>query len=455
MFLKSMMSDKPFWKSTLLLALPIAFQNLVSTSFSLVDLLMIGSLGDNAISAVGLAGQISFLQNVFLFGICSGGMIFISQYWGAGNIKAIHRTYGILLTNCIAIGVLFFCLAFFAPEFCMSLYTDNPEIIAIGASYLKYAAFSYLGSSFIMGFSFALRSVEQVWIPLYTNIFSVIVNIIFNWLFIFGKLGFPQMGVKGAAIATSLAATVNPILILIFSANKKTVIIAPLKEIFSFRLKHLKPFYLLALPVFFNEMMWSLGTSTYNAIYGRLDNYAALTIAKAVENVVYVIFIGLCNACAVILGKQIGNGKIEQAKEYAKRFIFLVPVSGVFIGALVILFRYPILSIFSTSEAVYNLAGILMIIFSLQIGIKNISYICIVGIFRAGGDTKTGMYYDLSCLWLIGLPLTYICANILKLDFAWVYAIMLFSEDITKSALCLRYFLTMKWIKPVKHLDIV
>ncbi|HAN20708.1 MAG TPA: MATE family efflux transporter [Clostridiales bacterium] len=451
MFLKNMLSDKLFWKSTLLMALPIAFQNLISSSFSFVDLLMIGSLGDDTIAAIGLAGQISFLQNIFLFGICSGGMVFISQYWGAGNISGIKRTYGIIMTNCITVGLLFFTLSFFAPRMCMSFYTDDKAVIEIGAKYLKYVSFSYLGSSFIMGFSYVLRATERVWIPLFTNIFAVITNVFLNYVFIFGKLGFPQMGVKGAAIATVAAAFLNPILILLFSYFKKSILISPIKEIFSFNWISLKGYYLIALPVFLNEMFWALGMTMYNAIYGRMENYAALTISKTVESLVFVLFIGLCNACAVLIGKYIGLNKIYEAKEYAKRFIILVPFLGLVAGGLVILLRGNILSFFSTSEAVHNLAYSLLLVFGLQVGLRNIPYICIVGIFRAGGDTKTGMYYDLICLWLIGLPITFLCGVIFKLDFILVYILMLFSEDIVKAFLCIRFFVKMKWIKPVER----
>lgn len=451
MFIKNMISDKQFWKSTLLLAIPIAFQNLISTSFSLIDLLMMGKLGDETIAAVGLAGQISFLQNVFLFGICSGGMVFISQYWGAGNIAGIKRTYGIVLTNCIVIGLLFFSLSFFAPRLCMSFYTNDNAVIEIGVKYLKYVSFSYLGSSLIMGFSYVLRAMEQVWIPLFTNIFSVIANIFFNYALIYGNFGFAKMGVQGAAIATVISASLNPLLILFFSYLKKSILISPLKEIFSFNWNSLNDYYKITLPVFINEMLWALGMTMYNSIFGHMKNYAAMTISKTVENIVFVLFIGLCDACAVLIGKYVGLNKIKEVKEYSKRFLFLVPVLGLIVGIIVILIRGYVLSFFDISKEVRNLAYMLLLVFALQIGIRNISYICIVGIFRAGGDTKTGMYYDLLCLWFIGLPITYLCGSILKLDFVLVYIIMLLSEDTIKCILCLRHFLKMKWIKPIQQ----
>jgi putative MATE family efflux protein len=294
--------DKAFWKSTLFIAVPVAFQNLLSNSFSLIDLIMVGSLGDDTIAAVGLASQISFLLNIFLFGICSGGMVFITQYWGAGNLAAIKRTYGMIMVNCVAVGFVFFAATFFAPERLMSFYTDNAAQIQIGATYLKTVSVSYIFSSLIMGFSYVLRSTEKVLIPLLTNIAAVVVNIILNYVLIDGKFGFPSLGVAGPAVATDIATFINPLLILLFSYYKKSILISPLREVFSFNLTGLKGYYTIALPVFLNEMLWSLGTTAYNAIYGHMGSYAPVAIVKNIDNMVFVLFTGLCSACAVLIG---------------------------------------------------------------------------------------------------------------------------------------------------------
>lgn len=453
MFIKNMLKDKAFWKSTLFIAVPVAFQNLLSNSFSLIDLLMVGSLGDDTIAAVGLASQISFLLNIFLFGICSGGMVFITQYWGAGNLAAIKRTYGMIMVNCIAVGFVFFTAAFFAPELLMSFYTDNAAQIEIGAIYLKTVSVSYIFSSLIMGFSYVLRSTEKVMIPLLTNIVAVVVNIFLNYSLIDGKFGFPSLGVAGPAVATDIATFINPLLILLFSYYKKSILISPLREIFSFNLTGLKGYYAIALPVFLNEMLWSLGNTAYNSIYGHMGSYAPVAIVKNIDNMVFVLFTGLCSACAVLIGKYVGVNDLKTAKEYSKRFLFLLPFIGLLAGGAVILLRRGVLSFYTASDEVMNIANILLFILCLEFAIRNIPYICIVGIFRAGGDTKTGAYYDLLCLWLIGLPVTFISGILLKLDITVVYPLMLFSEDIVKTILCLKYYCTMKWIKPVNQTE--
>lgn len=444
-----MLSDKRFWYSTLLLAVPIALQSLLSSSFSFIDILMIGKLNEASIEAVGMAAQIAFLHNIFLFGISSGGSVFVAQYWGAGNLSGIKRTYGIILINCLLTSLLFFLLAFFAPRMCMSVFTSNEAVIDIGVQYLRYAAFSYFGISLAVGFSSVLRATEQVRIPLYANIFAVVTNVVLNYLLIFGKFGFPEMGVKGTALATVIASVVNPLIILIYSFVKKAIIISPLKEIFSFTVIGLKGYYSIALPVLFNEILWALGMTMYNSIYGHMNYFAALTISRTVENIVFVLFIGLCNACAVLVGKNIGLNRLDDAKEYAKRYLFLVPVIGLVFGGLVILLRGAILSFFNTSDEIRQVAALLLLIYGFAVSIRNVPFILIVGIFRAGGDTKNGMFFDLVCLWGIGLPITFVCGILLKLDFVPVYILMILSEDVTKTLLCVRHFLKMKWIKPV------
>jgi len=453
MFIKNMMKDKAFWKATLFIAVPVAFQNLLSNSFSLIDLLMIGGHGDDTIAAVGLAGQITFLQTIFLFGICSGGMVFITQYWGAGNYPAIKRTYGMIMVNCAAVGFLFFAVSFLVPKFLMGLYTDDIAQIEIGAKYLRTVSVSYVFTALTMGFSFVLRSTEKVMIPLAANIFAVITNIVLNYAFVNGNLGFSALGVVGLAVATDIAAIINPLLILLFSYFRKTILIAPLKEIFAFNLTGLKGYYSIALPVFINEVLWSLGTTAYNSIYGHMGSYAPVAIVKNIDNMVFVLFTGLCSACAVLIGKYVGNHDLKTAKEYSKRFLFLLPLSSLFAGGLVILCRGGILNFYTASDEALSIANILLFILSLEFIIRNISYICIVGIFRAGGDTKTGALYDLICLWFIGLPVTFVSGILLKLDIVTVYALMLFSEDTVKAIMCLKYYGTMKWIKPVSQIE--
>jgi Na+-driven multidrug efflux pump len=220
---------------------------------------------------------------------------------------------------------------------------------------------------------------------------------------------------------------------------------------FSFPKGFVSKFYRISLPVFFNEAMWALGVAGNNMVFGRMgeSNIAALTISRTVENMAFVLIVGICNACAVMIGKTIGEDKFELAKTYAKRFCLLVPLLCLGIGGSILLLRSPILSLFELSNAAHSAAMVLILIYCIEMPLRNIPYICIVGIFRPGGDTKTGMLFDVLCLWCFSLPITVITGLVLKWDFLVVYLLMLLLEDIPKATLCLRHTLSGKWVHSV------
>ncbi len=447
--------DKAFWKVLIRLALPIALQNLLISSLSLIDTLMVGQLGDISLSAVGMATQWSWLMNIMLFGIGSAAAMFISQYWGTKDIAAIRRTYGIAMISTVIIIGIFSGLAFFAPEVIMKVFNRTPEVVTEGVSYLKAVSLSYFATAFTSLMSIVLRSTENVKLPMWISFMTTGINVFFNYCLIFGKLGFPKMGVAGAAVATAISAWIGLILIILISGISKNILWAPLKEIFSFTKSQIAEFYKKATPVIINEGMWALGTVLCNIIFSNLGHeyYAAVTILRTFENIAFVFFIGLCNACSVMIGKSIGKGLTERAVGDSLRFTFIVPTLGVVLGLICISFRHDLVSIFSSSgnftELTITTAATLMLIYNLWIGIRNIPYIQVVGIFRSGGDTVAGIKMDLSCLWLCSLPVTFIAAYILKLPFPLVFLIMYVFEDVPKVVLCLTHYAKLKWIKPV------
>ena len=440
-----------FWRAFFPLLLPITLQQMLISSLNLVDTLMVGQLGDTAIASVGVAGQLSFFINVVLLGVASGGAVFIAQYHGANDTKKIHRTFGMVLCLNFPLALLMCGVCFFAPEFIMAIFTDEPAMIAGAAQYLKIACFAYIGTSLSQTMIVVLRSTERVYLPMFASMASSLLNMNLNYILIFGYLGFPAMGIRGAATATAISSFANVGVLLVVSLIQKNILIAPLREIFSIP----KDFFLLfvrrAAPVLVNEGLWSLGVLGYNMVYGRMgqENYAALTICRTVEDLAFVFFVGICNACNIMIGKRIGAGDIEESKDYARRFMLLMPIISVVVGLGVIAARPVILSCFSVSEEARNAAMLIMLVYGLEIGLRNIPYLSVVGIFRAGGDTKSGVRYDGFCLYCIGLPIVIVTGLFLKLPFVVVYMLMLLCEDIPKCILCLRRFHSMKWIQPV------
>lgn len=453
--LQKYFGDKQFWKVLLRLALPIALQNLLISSLTLVDNLMVGQLGDIALSAVGMANQWSWLMNLLLFGVGSASALFISQYWGTKDIPSIRRTFGIAMISALGMTLIFAIPAIFIPETIMMIFNRTPEVVTEGAAYLRAVSTSYLATAFTSIMAIVLRSTEKVKLPMWISVMTTGINVFFNYCLIFGKLGFPQLGVTGAAIATSISAWTGLILIIIISLIQKNILIAPIKEIFSFTKTQLVEFYKKASPVILNEGMWALGTVLCNAIFSNLGHeyYAAVTILRTFENIAFTFFVGLCNASSVMIGKSIGKGLPDRAIGDSIRFTIIIPMMGLFVGAICAIFRYDLVSVFNISgnvnEVTVTTAATLILTYGLWVPFRNIPYIQIVGIFRPGGDTVVGVKLDLACLWLCALPVTFIAAYVLDLPFTLVFFIMYIFEDIPKSILCLIHYLKLKWIKPV------
>ncbi len=447
-----------FWKKALALAIPIALQNLLTSSFTLVDTLMVGQLGDVELSSVGMAGQWSWLLGIVTFGVCSGSAIFVSQFWGAKNIKGIHKVCGLSVSISAVITAFFLLTGFLAPELVVSIFNREPEVIKAGSAYLRIACFSYPGTVLGTLLGAILRSAEDVKLPVWSALFTTVCNGFLDYALIFGAFGFPAMGVQGAAIATCISAWLGPIIIILISVIKKNILYAPLKEMFSFDKELVMSFAKTAAPVVLNESLWGLGTFLYNVIFANLgyENYAAVTILKTVENIAYVFFIGMCNACCVMVGKNIGGGNIEKGILHSKRFAVLIPLMGLIVGVGIILMRNPIIGLFNlTGELTENtlrIARIITMLYAIELPIRNIPYTCIVGIFRSGGDTVNGAKIDIMSLWLVALPLTFVAAFVLKLPFVVVFALTYIGEDYLKVFLCLKHYLTYKWIKPVTEI---
>jgi len=453
--LKKYLGGKRFWKQTLTLALPIALQNLLTSSFVLVDTLMVGQLGDVALSAVGMAGQWSWLLNMLIIGLCSGSAVFVSQYWGIRDTKGIHRITGLAVTFGLIFTAFFLFSGLFASEFIVGLFNKEASVIESGSAYLKIACFSYPGTVLGAILGAILRSSENVRLPVFSALFTTILNAVLDYCLIFGVFGLPGMGIEGAALATCISAWAGPILILAVSIAKKNILYAPLGEIFSFNRELSVHFLKKASPVIFNEGLWSFGTFLYNMVFANMgyENFAAVTILKTIENISFIFLIGLCNACCVILGMSVGSGRIEDAIKDSKRFAFLIPGVAVIVGMILLIFRSSIIGLFNLgnnlTDYTINTAMIISMIYAIELPLRSVPYAFIVGIFRSGGDTVMGTKIDLIGTWLVAVPLVVILAYLVKAPFLLVFAAMYMGEDYIKTFLCIKHYISYKWLKPV------
>lgn len=443
----SFFRDKDFFRTMLVIALPIAFQQLISAGLNMIDVLMVTQLGETSVAALGLANQIFFLLILFLFGITSGMAIFTAQFWGKGDIEQIHHVLGICLTIAISTGALFSLAALFMPERLMGFYTEDPEVIKLGSDYLRIVGLSYVFTAITISYGSVLRSITQVTLVLIVAVLALALKTVTGYFFIFGIAGLPALGVRGAALGTCVGWIFQTILLLILVYKLKTPLAANPFSFFRFDRPFLFKVLKTSMPAALNEVLWSVGITSYNAVYARIgtDAIAAVNINATIEELVFVLFIGLGNACAVMVGNKIGAGGKNVAFEYGRRFTILGVGAAILGGAIVIAMRETVIGLIpmqpSTAD---NLRG-LMLVYGLSIWLKVFNFMLFIGALRAGGDTRYAMFTELFSIWCIGVPSAIIGGFVFHLPVYGVYAMVLLEEAV-KAIIVLRRFLSRKWI---------
>lgn len=451
----SMFKDKMFWKTAIRLSIPVALQNLLTSSFTLADTLFVSNLGNASLSSVGMIGQWTWLMNMVLVGFCSATTVFVSQYWGIKDTGKIKRISGISIIFALIVSVIFTLTSIMFPQMVIRIFNSDASVVSVGSDYLKIVALSYIPIALTNILAAVLRAVENVKLPMYVSIFTTFLNIFLDYAMIFGKFGFSQMGVRGAALATSVSAWLGIVLIILVSVFQKNILIGRVKEYFVFSKSELQEYVKKATPVVLNEGMWGGGTFVYNIIFGNMgyEYFSALTIVRSFENICFVIFIGLCSAASVMIGKSIGQGNIERGILDSKRFMVIVPVLAVIISVLIVLFRADLVNIFNMgnniSQLTLDTAVTIMIIYAVAFPFRIMPYLEVVAIFRSGGDTVTGAKFELFCLWALSVPATLIAVYVFKVPFVVAYMIMYIFEDVPKNIISLKFYLSKKWIKPV------
>lgn len=446
--LNNMGQDKKFLRKVIAITTPITLQALLNTSLNLVDNVMIGSLGQTSIAAVGLANKVFFVFTLLLFGIVSGSSILTAQYFGRKDIKNIRKVLGMSLVMGL-IGAIFFVIpSLSCPEIVMSIFTPSTETIKIGAAYLSIAAISYPLTAVTNVYVALLRGVNQVKAPVFVTLFSIVIKVILNYTLIFGNFGFPAFGVRGEAIATLIARTIECTLILSIVYIQKGPAAAKFKELISFDNKFVKLFFITVSPVILNEFMWGLGVTMYSLVYGRMGDgaVAAITITQTVEQIITVIFQGISAATAVILGNELGANKLEEAKIHAKYFIILQFIAALIMAATCLGIRTPIITLFNVTEGVGMDIRKCLLVFSCYLPFKVFNWVNIVGILRSGGDTKAALLLDITGVWLVGIPFAYLGGMFLGLPIYFVYAMVTF-EEVYKFILGLRRYNQRVWLK--------
>lgn len=441
--------NKVFYKTIAAITLPIALQNIISYSVNLMDTIMLGKLGESALSATSLANQVFFMFTLLIFGIGGGAIVLCSQNWGIKNIKNIQTILTITLKIALGVSLFFTLILFLFPKEMMTIFTSDLEVIETGTSYLKVVALSYLFYGLTSTFLVILRSVETVNICLKIYIVSFVTNIIFNYIFIFGKFGAPTLGVTGAAVGTLIARLVEFIIIITFMLKHENKINYRLKML---RYKDIYLFHELiryGLPVMYNELLWGLGISIHSVILGHLSSnvVAANSICNVTFQIVTSFILGVANASAVIMGKTIGASKKEEATLIKNRLLFIYLALGILSAIVLLLIKNPIINLYNIEPSTKIIANKLMYVYAFHILFMSFTSPIIAGILRGGGDTRFAAIIDVLFLWLL-LPIGALAAFKFNLNPALILLILRLETPI-KAFFCLWRLKGDKWINTI------
>lgn len=439
--------NKLFYKEMLSIALPVMLQQIIIVAVQLCDTLMVGSLGEESLAAVGAANQIFIVYIDSVFGFLSGVAVFSAQYWGIKDLKALRRLLGLGYVSVFVFGAITTVFVYWQAPFLISLFTDNAQVIALGIKYIRIAVFTYLIGALTFVISYNSRVIARLKWPTIINAIAVGINIFLNWVFIFGHLGAPAMGVEGAAVATLIARVIEFSLTMVYVyAAKGHPLAARLGEMkFSFDL--FKEVVKTAFPVVVNEVLWVLSFTATFAIYGRISAVAlaVVQVAMTVTDLFQSIYFGMANGCAVIIGKSLGKGEREEGYLIAKRCIKITWVLNITCSLLLILARGPIVACYSFPESTNALLYVTLLVYGICITPKMLPYVYICGIFRPGGDTLWSAIVDGGLNWCLQVPLAWVAVVVLGLPLPACIAVVALADGV-KAVVCHFRFKTKKWI---------
>jgi len=432
------------------IAIPVAVQQFIFTSVNFVDTLMIGTLGETAIAAVGLSNQLFFLYNLVIFGLASGGAIFFAQYWGRSDIEGIARSTALTSLLALAFSTPFFVLSFFFPRFTLSFFSPDSAVIIVGVPYLKIVALSYPFFAITFVMSMVLRSVEHAIVPMFTSILEVFTNVLLNYGLIFGKLGMPRFGVCGAGIATSLARMIGFVALLSVILFRRYPGRFGWRHVRSLSSKFVSHFLRYTFPTVANEFAWAAGVTMYSVIYAHMSTQAiaARNVMSTIEGFAFSFTFALASAAGVIVGKELGASRFKEAYEDSKRILKLIVMVAVVSGLAIVGITYGVIRLFKISLRAKEMVLAAMIISASFMPVKSFNAVNIVGFLRAGGDTRFSFLLEASTLWFVGVPLCALGGLILKMDFFIVYLLTMVEESLKAIMLVFR-FKGKKWVRNV------
>ncbi len=441
--------DRELYALLITLALPIVFQNLIGNSLVMVDTVMISRLGEEAVAAVGIAGRLQFIYMLISFGFYSGAGVFIAQYNGSGQLKKIRAAMALQLAIGMFVALIFMIVALFFSREYMMIFSRDERVIELGVGYLKYLGLGFVPHGIGYAYVVAMRSIKDPKFPMLVSIVALTVNTALNYVLIFGKLGFPRLGVEGAAIATSLSRVLEMAMMLytVYWGSRGILMSAP-KDLTAIEGDFVKSYIRVSWPIILCETLWGLGTVMYSFAFSKLGTsaFASTQMAQIVNDIMLVASFGLASSVGTILGNKLGEGKRDEAIRYSRRIMKVAITVGLAMGLMLVAVLPWVPRIFGAEgETALNIRRILLARAAANCLIT-FNWTNITGILRSGGDTVVALVIDVAPMWLVGIPLAIAGATV----FGWpVYMVVMMSfvEELIKFVLGISRALKNKWAR--------
>lgn len=439
--------NKIFYKTLLTLCIPIIIQNLLSTLINMVDTIMVGGLGEVSVAAIGIANQYFFLYNMALSGIIGGAGLFIAQFFGKNDKVNIRKITALGALSAITLGIIFGTLAIFSPRFIIHFFSLDESVIEIAVNYFLIIGFCYPIIAISNVFSMGSRSIRNPKLGMICSSISLGLNIILNYIFIFGKFGMPALGASGAALATVISRIVELILLVsyVYFIKSDYELRFTFKDIQLINKDLFKAFISKTIPVFFNDTLWAFGTVLYAVAYSKAGTsaIAASQIASSTGNFFIMTSVCIAIGSSIMIGNELGADHIEKAVSYSKKFAILVCLVGLVFGGLLILSIPALLKVFSVSSGLAPDIKKIFIVMGVLMALKTFNTFIIIGVLRSGGDTKYALTLEMGCMWFVSLPLTFFAAY--KGVPIYVLVALTYTEEIAKFIFGVPRALSKKW----------
>lgn len=423
---KLFVRDKGFYKTVLMLALPVVLQNMITIGVNMLDTIMLGAYGEIQLSGASLANEFISLYQILCLGIGGGPAVLTSQYWGAGDVKAVRRVIALMLRVSLTLGALFMFATLVIPDTIMRIYADEQPVIDAGVTYFRISAPTFLLMGIIVPATVVLRSVRQVKLPLVASIISFGANLVLNYILIFGKLGFPEMQIAGAALATVLARVLEAAIILVYLLKVDEKVGLRIRHLFGKCGDMIKPYFRYSVPVIISDFLLGLGNTTVSSVIGHMGSsfVSANAIISQMTRLSTVANQGISNAGGVMTGNTLGEGDTDKAYRQGVTFLMLSVMMGIFAAIIILVVCPPVIGAYNITQETRDIAFQLMYSMAIMVIFQATQSMLTKGVLRNGGDTRFLMVADIAFMWLASIPLGYLAGYVWHMSPFWIYALL-------------------------------